>query len=406
MINQYSTNPSALEDGRTYCFAKELAKRGHRVALFSSSYHHLSQKPIKQKSAAQEYSKEGIRFIVIRTLEYVKAHSVKRILNWFTFAWRLQSASKLRAETPDIICVSTPSIVSVWGAMRLAKKHKAKLVWDLRDPWPLSLVELKGLSVRHPLVLLLQWFENMACRCADHVISNAPFMLRHLESRGVGSERFTWIPNGFYLENFVNSEALDEDFEKTIPKEKFIVGYTGTLGLANATDVMLDVAEVLLPHSEIAFVVVGGGDSTPAFLDRVRESQLSNVHFLGRVKKSQVPKVLERFDCCYVGFRNNNIYRVGSSLTKLPEYLASQKPIVFSITSPFKPVTDAGAGITVEAEDVSGIANAILSIAGKSASERQEMGLKGLAYAKSNHEYSVLVDRLELTLLDLLKSAH
>ena len=72
--------------------------------------------------------------------------------------------------------------------------------------------------------------------------------------------------------------------------------------------------------------------------------------------------MLSHFDICYIGFRKISLYRFGSSSTKLPEYFMSNKPIIFSVDSPFKPVNDANAGFTVPAEDPHAIVNAILKL--------------------------------------------
>lgn len=400
MINQYSTTPNYPEDGRTYCFAKEMAKNGHQVHLFTASFHHLNPAPLEQKERVKLYRAQDINFVVVRTWSYAHAHSLKRIVNWFLFAKRLFNAARLVKSTPDVILVSTPSIVSYISAERLSRKYAARLIWDVRDPWPLSLIELAGASPRNPLIRLLQWCEDRACKTADLVISNSPYMLVHLESRGVSQEQFTWIPNGFYLSKFKNKHDLDADFINAIPKGKFIVAYTGTLGLANATDVLLDVAEELKNNPQILFLVVGGGKAQADFVRAIETRRLHNVLFMGRVRKDQVPSVLELSDCCYVGFRKNNIYRVGNALTKLPEYFASKKPIIFSITSPFKPVSDAQAGYTVEAEDVSAIAEAIEKMSRKSPEERAQMGNNGYDYAIKTHEYSVISKKLEMVLFD------
>ena len=395
IINQYSTLPDNGMGGRSYYFAKELAKKGHSVNLIAASYHHMIPTPVEQKDVLSKRWHKGFDFVTIKTPMYSHAHSLLRVSAWFLFMLRLRLLIKFLPESPDLILVSTPSVISYLGAEYLARKTKAELVWDLRDPWPATLIELGGKSPAHPFIKFLQWVEDRACRNSNKVMSNSPLMINHVASRGVSADSFEWIPNGFSKSEFEASMPLSKEFLNKIPLNKFIVTYVGTLGMANATDVLLDVAERMKGYHDVLFLVVGGGKDSVEFESEIIDRNLGNVLYMGRVEKQQVPTVLGLADCCYVGFRKNPLYRLGSALNKLPEYLASKKPIIYSITSPFKPVDDAGAGITVDAEDVEGIVSAILSLKGMPPSEREKLGQSGYNYAIANHDYESLSGKLD-----------
>ena len=105
--------------------------------------------------------------------------------------------------------------------------------------------------------------------------------------------------------------------------------------------------------------------------------------------------MLECFDVCYVGLKKNKLYDYGFSLTKLPEYFMSHRPIICSTDSPFKPVDEARAGITVEAESPQAIADAIRKLKAMPLSQRQALGENGKRYALARHEYSGLAKSLE-----------
>ena len=76
----------------------------------------------------------------------------------------------------------------------------------------------------------MHWVENKACRTSDFIISNWPYAIEYLKEKGVDSSRFLWLPNGFDMEEFKSAELLSSSLKNKLPKDKFIIGYTGTLG--------------------------------------------------------------------------------------------------------------------------------------------------------------------------------
>ena len=106
-------------------------------------------------------------------------------------------------------------------------------------------MQLGGYSSKHPLIKLMQWTEDKAYRDADVVLSNLPYSIDHMVQRGMARDKFTWVPNGFDQSEVSKLEALPESVLALIPQDKFIVGYTGTLGVANALDSLIEAAELL-----------------------------------------------------------------------------------------------------------------------------------------------------------------
>ena len=233
IINQYGSTPDTGLGGRHYYLATELAKLGYKVCLIASSSHHLlREKPVFQKQFKVQTA-EGFDFIWVNMPRYGEAHSKMRVLNWFLFPLRILKLPSVIFDRPDAVLVSSPSPLAFLGAQRLAKKYSARLLFEVRDIWPLTLIEIGGYSPKNPLVRLMQWVEDRAYRDSDAVISNLKNSVDHMVSRGLPSEKFTWIPNGFSKDEVLNPEPLNSDVLGLIPKNKFLVGYTGTFGLAN-----------------------------------------------------------------------------------------------------------------------------------------------------------------------------
>lgn len=395
IINQYASTPQTGMGGRHYYLARELARRGHDVCLVAASYTHLLRNPPKINGKFCLEDAEGFQFVWIKTPPYGGANSIRRVLNWFLFSRRIRGLPKVIGGQPDTILFSSPSLIPYLGARRLAKTMNSRLVWDVRDIWPLTLIELGGYSAMNPFVLLSSWVESFACKKSDYIVSSLPYAIDHMEKKGASKKSFSWISNGYSNDELSITQPLPDNVEDALPLNRFIVGYCGTFGTANAIDVIIDVAAMTINDESIAYLLVGGGGMKYQVEKSVREQGLSNITIIDSIPKLQVQTMLSRFDVCYVGFNKSTLYRYGHSLNKTAEYLMSGKPIIFSIDSPFMPVDDAKAGFTVEAEDTAEIVSAIYKLKGMSSDGRRELGENGIRYAQTHYEFSKLAAKLE-----------
>ena len=393
IINQYASTPSTGMGGRHYYLAKELAKQGHTVYLIAASYTHLLREPPILKDEYKIEDVAGFKFVWVKVPKYGDAHDKKRVLNWFRFAWELLKLPKVIADKPDAILFSSPSLIPFLGAQRLAKKFNAKLAFEVRDIWPLTLVELGGYSPKHPFIRLMQWVEDKAYRDSDVVLSNLPNSVEHMAERRMNRDKFTWIPNGFDMEELENAQPLNESAVSALPKNKFIVGYTGTLGVANAMDALIEAAALLQEETDIAFVLVGGGKEKPELMEKAKH--LNNVFFIEPIKKTQIQTMLKEFDVCFIGLTKDPLFRFGVSPNKLFDYFYAAMPILYSIDSgTYKPVDEAKAGLSIRAENPQAIAEAVSKLKAMSTEERAELGQNGQSYAIQNHDYAKLAEKL------------
>lgn len=399
LINQYASTPQTGMGGRHYYLARELAKQGHKVYLIAASYTHLLRHPPSVEQAYENHPVEGFNLIWIKMPGYAEAHSKKRILNWFSFAWKLRGLKVFIPDSPDTILYSSPSLVGFLGAKYLARHYSARLAFEVRDIWPLTLVELGGYSSRHLFIRFLQWIEDKAYRDADVVISNLKKSVDHMVVRGMPLHKFFWIPNGVSVDEVAHARPLSSVVQEQIPKNKFIVGYAGTLGLANAMNVFVEAAEILKAVEEIAFVIVGDGKERQSLQALARKKNISNLHFIDPVSKSEVQSMLALFDVCYLGWNDDALYRFGIAPNKIPEYLYSGRPILHSFSGECDSVVEAKAGLTVQAENSQAVAEAVMKLYRMSASERETLGSNGRRYVLEHHEYGNLAKKLTQALL-------
>lgn len=400
IINQYASTPTTGLGGRHYYMAKEMAKLGHKVYVIGSASHHLLQKKPDFEGHFLLEEIEAFNFVWVKMPDYEDAHSKQRVLNWFIFSWRLKKLLSFAKDKPDTIMCSSPSLLSFLGAQYLAKKLQARLVFEVRDIWPLTLTKIGGFSVKHPFIRLMQWVENMAYRKSDAVISNLKNSVEHMAEKGLSRDKFTWVPNGISFDEVSKIVPLNVCTKAKLPNNKFVVGYTGTMGVANSLELLIEAAFILREYDDIAFVMVGEGKEKNALKFLVESKGLSNITFIDSIAKVEIQSMLAHFDACYIGWRDEPLYQYGIAANKIYDYLYSGKPILHSYSGKCDPVKEAKAGITVPAQDKNKLANAILELYSMPQIERDEMGGNGRNAAISTYEYGKLADKLAGVLFD------
>ncbi|MCB0510831.1 MAG: glycosyltransferase family 4 protein, partial [Bacteroidetes bacterium] len=274
----------------------------------------------------------------------------------------------------------------------------AKIIFEVRDIWPLSLIEIGSFSKYHPFILLMRMVELFAIHKADFLVSNLQFYSNYLKENKI-KRTATWISNAIYLEELNNTEALNPALEALLPKAKFIVGYTGKLGLSNAMSYLIEAAK-LIQQEDIYFVIVGNGEEKEKLKAQAKE--LQNICFVDAIPKSQIPAILAKFDLCYIGWNREKLYNYGVSPNKIYDYMYAEKPILHSIHLQEELVSLAQCGLRVEEENPEAIAKGILDLYHLSPEERLVMGKKGKEFVLKNFTYSELAKRY----IDLLESTN
>ncbi|MEM5502252.1 glycosyltransferase family 4 protein [Ahrensia kielensis] len=399
IINQYGSTPNIGIGGRHFYLSMALAKRGHTVKVICASSHHLLRQYPDVKSDLLEQKIGNVSYIWLKMPRYGGASDKKRIWNWFKFAAKLPSLHNKIGSKPDVILCSSPSLVSFLGAEILARKTGARIVSEVRDIWPMTLIELGGYSINHPFIRLLQMVEDRVYRKSDAVISNLKYAVTHMTSRGMDEKKFHWIPNGFSEEEFNIDEIFVKNFKALLPDDKLILGYAGTMGRANDLDTIIDAAALLQDRTDVAFVLVGDGDLKEALVNKTKALKLANIHFYASVPKGKVSSVLDTFDACLLCWHNSPLYIYGVAANKLYEYLASGKPLLQSYSGTGDLVNEYEAGITVDAQRPDMLANAIRQFSELSLNQRKKLGSNGRKAAYENYEYNILGQKLEHVLL-------
>ncbi len=399
IINQYSGSKYHKKEYRSPSLAKELAKLGYNVTIISSTHsHHFTAAPeVNKLYTADEI--DNVKYFWVKTKKYSESKSIRRILNMFEFMFKLFFAPLEQLDRPDYIFVSSPAPLPILNAVYFKRKFNAKLIFEVRDLWPLSIIELGNVSPKNPFIVFLKFIERFAYKKSDYVISVLSHAKEYMMSMGMDKSKFFYVPNG--VEKTLNDRHISVSKERLakIPYNKFIIGYTGSLGIANDIYTFIDVAEKLKKHKDIFFVLVGDGSEKGKLIKYAERKKIDNLLFFGSVAKNEVPAILKRFDVCYLGLQNQPLFKYGVSPTKLFDYMAAAKPILYVIDSGNHPVIDANCGYEAIPGDVKSIADTIIKLYSLNQQERDIMGENGYEYLQENYTY----DKLAQKIIDIIK---
>jgi len=391
VINHYAGSIDMGMEYRHYYMGREWCKSGHEVTILCASFAHVRKSQPDVVQDFQEEDVDGIKYVYLKTPQY-QGNGIRRILNMLVFVLKLLfSTHKIsRTYKPDVVIASSTYPLDNFPAKRIAGISKGKYVYEVHDLWPLSPIELGGFSKHHPFIKIMQWAENYACKNVDLLISMLPKTLPHLEEHGLDTKKWHYIPNGVALEDWTENSILPAGHLEGIEKLKIpgckLIGYTGSIGLANAMDNLINAAQILKDKS-YEFVIVGNGPEKSRLIRRVKEMNLSNIHFLDPVAKVSLPALLQLFDALYIGWQKVSLYRFGVSPNKLLDYMMAAKPVIHAIEAGNDLVAEAGCGISCEPENPVQLAESISSIFNIPATERIEMGENGKRFIIKNHSY-------------------
>ena len=275
----------------------------------------------------------------MRTINYRQGGSLWRLLAWLQFECMVFSYLVFRLKKDDILIASSLSLFSITTALLLKLIYRCKVIFEVRDIWPLTLVKDAGASPFNPLIIIFSIMEILGYRFSDHIVGTMPNLSQHVAKFNVPSAKVSCVPMGISgrhlsLFNFTSFESDDSSdktcitttdlgFSKSFP----LVCYAGSFGLHNFLDPIFAAAVLASRNNaEINFLFVGDGYLFEKY--KRKYSIFSNITFMSKVAKCKLPVILNSADLLIYSTSDSPTWRYGQSLNKLIDYIASKKPIL------------------------------------------------------------------------------
>jgi glycosyltransferase involved in cell wall biosynthesis len=388
------------QSSRTYDFSRELVKRGHQVTMFTNSYCHWTHVELlapHEKWRIEEI--QGIRVVWLRTIHYT-GNGFGRGANMISNALRSIQASRTLLDKPDVVIGPSVPLGTGWAASKLAKMRNASFVFEVRDVWPIALVDDGSLSKRNPLYNAFRFLEKYLYRTAKRISATMPFLFKHVSESGSNPEKVTWIPNGVSFDRFSGFEGYDGG-----TKLPLVVMYVGGFGTAHDVITIVRAANIFQKKGDdrYRFVIIGDGVKRAECQQEASLNGLLNIEFRDPVPKSDIPRIQMESDILIACVLDSEAYRFGLNLNKIFDYFASGRPVIFAGNAPNDPVVESGAGFSIPPENPDAMVGVLKKFLEMRPKERISMGKKGRCYVENKFDMRKLGDRMESLLLKVIK---
>lgn len=325
-FHQHFSTPKGSAGIRSYAMAQALIRNGHQVTLVCGSFS-------AGRTGLSQPFQNGIRrgFVDgIDVIEFELDYSnnlpfIGRAKVFLKFA--LRSIKVAFKEPYDIVfATTTPLTAGIPGI--LAKWFRRKpFVFEVRDLWP-ELPKAMGV-IKNPVILwMMSILEWMSYRSADRLVGLSPGIVQGIIKRGVKSELVVSIPNGCDLDIFSDQTELWRP--KGVESTDLMAIFTGTHGLANGLDALIDVAVELKKREskDIKLVLVGDGMQKKMLIQKATKLKLENIVFHEPVNKTKLASLMASADLGLQILANVPAFYYGTSPNKFFDYIAAGLPVL------------------------------------------------------------------------------
>lgn len=265
----------------------------------------------------------GVRIVRVKTYATSNQGVLRRLVDYLSFVASASIAGLFEAR-PSVVFSTTPHLFTPLAATWIASCRGVPHVMEVRDLWPESILHQGS-----PSYALLERLELWLYRRATRVIVLTASFKESLVSRSIGPDSIDIVRGSAALDIFSPASGRDAALEEALGlRNRFAIGYPGTLATAHDLDVLLAAADALR-RTPACFVIVGGGPVKAELEGRARAAGLGEqFRFLPARPRDAMPACWSLFDLSLALLRNAPaLARVVPS--KILESMACGVPVVF-----------------------------------------------------------------------------
>ncbi|WP_154795568.1 glycosyltransferase family 4 protein [Occultella kanbiaonis] len=397
LVNQYVVPPGAGGGSRHLDLAREWAAAGDSVEIVAGSFNHFAQET-RQRHRRTFSVRDGVRIHPLWTPGY-RGNGPRRVVDMAWFGAR--SALRRRSLSDvDIVIGSSPHPLAACAAAIVARRLDVPFIYEVRDLWPETLIDLGSLQREGVVARSLFAIEAWLVRTAAVTVGVPPLMRSYLDSRDLHPRRYVHIPNGAVLSDEISSDRhhrASRLIEDLVARGRTVFVYAGSLGRANGVEAALVAATRLESHGA-DLVVLGDGPERRDLEELVAKSGSTNVHFTGQVPKPVAIACMNAASACIFHLLDAPVFKYGLSPNKLIDYLAAGRPLIYAGPDVENPGTLSGACVVARPGDAGSIAEAMRSIISMPTEVREALGTKARDHAIREHSISTLAVRYRAVL--------
>lgn len=357
-FHQHFSTPRGAAGIRSYEMARRLLHHGHRVTMVCGSYGGAKTGlggPFR--GGVRRGNVDGIDVVEFDLSYSNRDGFLKRSATFLKYAWG--SLKIALAEEYDLAFATTTPLTAGVPAITARWLRRKPFVFEVRDLWP-ELPKAMGV-ITNPLALgAMSALEWASYRSAERCIALAPGISQGIARRGVAAPAIAIIPNGCDIEIFRSSPLPWRP--EGVQDDDLLAIFTGTHGIANGLDAVLDAAGVLQQRGrdDIKLALVGDGRLKAALQERAEREGLRNVIFHPPVDKQRLAGLMAAADLGMQVLANVPAFYYGTSPNKFFDYIAAGLPVLNNYPGWLAEMIEArGCGFVVPPDDAAAFGDAL-----------------------------------------------
>lgn len=257
---------------------------------------------IDEKYKAKRFYEEeinGIKVLRIRVPEFSKTNKISRVKNILSYFIGAMYATFKVGKQDYVFSISQPPILGgllgVWGKWM----KRAKYIYNIQDFNPEQVMAVNYSS--NKLILnLMMWLDKFSCRQSDLIITVGRDLVETVNKRFKGKK----VPKTVLINNWIDEKQiypLPNDHEKVLLfkkkyslEDKFVIMYSGNIGLYYDLENLMKVIEKFKPGTkimdgrEVVFTFVGEGSVLEKLVSYADKKQMTNVKFIPYQEKDEL----------------------------------------------------------------------------------------------------------------------
>ncbi|WP_152050167.1 glycosyltransferase family 4 protein [Tautonia marina] len=359
-VNQYYWPDHASTAQHLTDLAESLVDRGYEVHVLCARGRY---EPGAEPPPAEE-THNGVQIHRVRATSLGRGSVFNRMTDYLSFYLGAVRKALSLPKFEVVVTLTTPPIIGLVGTILRRLKGSCQVYWSM-DLHPDASLALGQMSKRNPVVAALAWLSDLVYRQSDRVVVLGPYMADRIRDKGVRDSRMVEIPVWSRQDEIFPIPRKGHPMRESLGlSEKFVVMYSGNLGLAHSATEFIEAARRLRDRKEIVFLFVGGGPRLREVKDAKQAEGLENIQLLDYVPREQLHESLTVADAHLVSMRPEMTGIVVPG--KLYGAMASERPVLFvgpDHSETADTIRQAGCGITVRLGEVDSLVDAITYLA-------------------------------------------
>jgi glycosyltransferase involved in cell wall biosynthesis len=364
-VSQYFPPEMGAPAARAAELARHWANDGHDVAVLTGFPNHPTGvvPPEYRSQFRRLVTREmwnGVKLIRTWLLPFPNRKSYERMLNYSSFCVSA-AITGLFTSKPDVLIATSPQLLVAVSGWWLAFVKRVPFVFEVRDLWPESLAAVGVGEGNSLLIRVLGRIAGFLYRRASCiVVVTAAFKTFLMANWNVPAEKIFVVENGVETEMFSPQPDRDAKRQELGAEGKFLVCYTGTMGLAHGLETLIEAAAILQSaNPRVQFLLVGEGADKERILGLAAAHGLTNMTFLGQQPRESVPSFISASDACLVMLKKADLFKTVIP-TKMLEFMSCGRPVILAVDGQAREIMEAAeAGIFVEPGNARGLVEAI-----------------------------------------------